>query len=177
MKRPAGGFPKRFEDATFQPRVLELLFRACQAGWNIYTVGNEDDVARGRVSDEAWEQFHSDLLEHVKAQGITVTRDYACLDHPEGLPPHDKESVFMFPNTGAFYHAAQEDGIVLAECWLVSDDVPELAAAWRAGAHVAAVHAIGQRRADELQVEPELTARRAIEAIAEILSASPSIPR
>ncbi|MBL8859777.1 MAG: hypothetical protein JNL28_14820 [Planctomycetes bacterium] len=175
LERPIDGFPKRFEDVKFQSRVVELLFRASQAGWKVYVVGNEDDVAKGRISDAHWEEFHAALREHMKAQGITVAREYACVDHPAGKSPHDKDSVFLFPNTGAFYHASQEDGIVLSECWLVSDDVPELAAAWRAGVHVAAVHAVGQRRSADLQVEPEITARRAVEALAEILSASPSV--
>ena len=164
------------EDARFNPRVLEILFRAGQAGWNIYTVGNEEAVANGRVSDAQWNSFHGEFLERLRANGIPLVRDYACLDHPSGKAPHDKESVFWFPNTGALYHAAQEDGIVLGESWLVSDLVAELAAAWRAGVHVAAIHT-SARRSEDLQVEPEIAARRACDAIAEVLATAPAVGR
>lgn len=176
LERSVEGFPRRFEDVRFQPRVLETLFRAGNAGWNIYTVGNEPCVADGSVNDAQWERFHAGFLNHLRAHGIPLVRDYACLDHPDGRAPHDKESVFWFPNTGALYHAAQEDGIVLSESWIVSDLVPELAAAWRAGAHVAAIHTTTRRDLD-LQVEPDIQARRASEAIAEVLVTAPAIGR
>lgn len=176
LERPENGLPRRLEEATFHPRVLELLFRASQAAWHIYVVGNEEGVARGRVSDAVWERFDAALLAHLAGQGITVTRNYACLDHPKGKPPHDKDSVFLFPNTGCLYHAAQEDGIELRESWLVSDDVLELAAAWRAGARVAAVEPVGARPEDELQVEPDIVVRAPAGAIVEILALAGSGP-
>lgn len=176
LERPAGSSARPFDQVQFHARVLEVLFRAGQAGWHIYTVGNEDDVAHGRASDSQWEHFHQDFLAQLRANGIPLVRDYACLDHPDGKAPHDKESVFWFPNTGALYHAAQEDGIVLAESWMVSAFVPELAAAWRAGAHVAAIHAM-PGRGEDLQVEPEIRARRAVDAIVEVLVTAPAIGR
>lgn len=175
LERSADGFPRRFEDARFHGRVLELLFRASQAGWRIYVVGNEDDVARGRVSDAHWERFQEALQAHVRGHGIALTREYACTDHPQGKAPHDKESVFLFPNTGALYHAAQQDGIELSESWLVSDDVLEQAAAWRAGVRVAAVRPLGSLRDGELHVEPDLTARGPAEGILEVLAVAPSV--
>jgi D-glycero-D-manno-heptose 1,7-bisphosphate phosphatase len=172
LERPGTGVPRHVDEARFQPRVLELLFRAGQAGWNVYVIGNEDDVARGRVSDAAWEKFDTALLSHLKGQGIALKRNYVCLDHPQGKPPHDKDSVFLFPNTGCLYHAAQEDGIELRESWLVSGDVMELAAAWRAGVRVAAIR--GEAAAilgvEDLQVEPDVVARSAASALAEVLA-------
>ena len=165
-----GALPRHADEAAFQPRVIELLFRAGQAGWNVYVVGNVDGVAHGRTSDAAWERFDESLKAHLRAQGVPVTRHYVCLDHPAGKPPHDKDSVFFFPNTGCLYHAAQEDGIELRESWLLSDDVLELVAAWRAGVRVAAVEPVGSARVSELEVEPDIVAPTAIAALGEIVS-------
>jgi D-glycero-D-manno-heptose 1,7-bisphosphate phosphatase len=165
-----GGLPRDMEEARFHARVLELLFRASQAGWNIDVIGNVDEVAHGRVSDAAWERFDAALQAHLKGQGIAIKRSYACLDHPEGKPPHDQDSVFLFPNTGVLYHAAQEDGIDLRESWLVSEDVHELAAAWRAGVRVAALEPVGKRCVTELQVEADIVSRGTAAAIVEILT-------
>ncbi len=178
LERPAAGIPRRIEEAQFHPRVLELLFRASQAGWNVYVVGNESGVAQGRISDAAWERFDTGLLSHLKGQGIAVQRNYVCLDHPLGKAPHDKDSVFLFPNTGCLYHAAQEDGIELRESWLVSGDVLELAAAWRAGVRVAAIRGGGTAMtageagdvAEDLQVEPDIVAGAPWAALAEVLA-------
>jgi histidinol phosphatase-like enzyme len=172
LERSYDCVPRSIEEASFRPRMQELLFRASQARWNVYIVGNVDAVATGRVSDATWERFDTSLIAHLKGQGVSVTRNYACVDHPLGRPPHDKDSVFLFPNTGCLYHAAQEDGIDLRQSWLVSDDVSELAAAWRAGAHVAAIETPTSRLDQDLQVEPDIVTRGASAALLEILAAS-----
>src|SRR5207247_3609066 len=82
LERPVDGVYRRFEDARFTPRSLELLFRAGQAGWKVYVVGNEEGVARGKVSEAAWERFEAGLVGHLAGQGIVLARHYACLDHP-----------------------------------------------------------------------------------------------
>ncbi len=171
LERENERIPRSVEEAAFRPRMQELLFRASQAGWSVYLIGNVDSVATGRASDAAWQRFDEGLMAHLKGQGIAVKRNYACVDHPLGKPPHDKDSVFLFPNTGCLYHAAQEDGIELRQSWLVSDDVLELAAAWRASAHVAAIESQGARLEEELEVEPDIVVRGASAALLEILAA------
>lgn len=170
LQRP--GSPCRtFDDALLAERAGEILFRATQAGWRLYLIGNEPDVARGRVSDAAWESFQVALHAHLTGLGIPVARDYACLDHPQqGKGKHKRESVFRFPNTGALYHAVQEDGIELPMSWMVSDDVLELASASRAGLHTVAL-AAGQRLSQgPIEVESERRATSFAEAIATILA-------
>jgi len=160
-----------FDDALLAEKAGELLFRATQAGWRLYLVGNEPDVAKGRVSDAAWEAFQQALHAHLTGQGIGVARDYACLDHPQqGKGKHKRESVFRFPNTGALYHAVQEDGIELATSWMVSDDVLELAAASRAGLHTVALAEGPRLSQGPIEVEAERRSPSFADAIATILS-------
>jgi histidinol phosphatase-like enzyme len=172
LERECERIPHSVEEAAFRPRMQELLFRASQGGWSVYLVGNVDGVANGRVSDASWQRFDESLMGHLKGQGIAVKRNYACLDHPLGKAPHDKDSVFLFPNTGCLYHATQEDGIELRQSWMVSDDVLELAAAWRASAHVAAIESQSARIEEELDVEPDIVVRGAAAALLEILAAA-----
>jgi histidinol phosphatase-like enzyme len=168
---PAEGFPREFHPELFSAGAEALLFRAAQAGWSLYLIGNEDEVARGRVSDPAWLRFEAELLGWLAGRGVPVARNYACLDHPEGHGIHRRDSVFLFPNTGALYHAAQEDGIHLAESWLVSSDPLELAAGWRAGCRVAHVGAGRKARLAELEVETEIAADDLNGVLHELLSA------
>jgi histidinol phosphatase-like enzyme len=157
------------------PEALPLLFRAAQHGWLIYLIGNEPAVANGRVSDERWEELRGALESLLAAQGIPLRRHYACLEDPRGKGKHRKDSVFQFPNTGALYHAAQEDGIELTESWLVSADTDELAAAWRAGVRTLALElpADARPRSSELKVEPARRAAAIGDALRELLALDP----
>ena len=96
---------------------------------------------------------------------------------PMGGPAYDpvpgNSSVFRFPNTGAFYHAVQEDGIELSASWLVSDDVHEIAAASRAGARTISVGQCRRLNDDVLDIEADDQAATLCEAIEAILSGDP----
>ena len=59
LEQPEKGWCARFKDAEFSPGALESLFRAHQAGWMIYLIGNEDAVARGRITE---------VLENIKGR-------------------------------------------------------------------------------------------------------------
>lgn len=171
LHKPAQGWCARFADAELVEGAVDALFRAHQAGWTVYLIGNEDGVSSGRWSDAAWEAFEEELLGHLASQGVPVKRNYACLDHPEGKGKHARDSVFLLPNTGAMYHAAQFDGVELSECWVVGDNSLELSAAWRAGCHTAAVRTGDGLGDGEIHVEPELWADDLTRALHEILAA------
>ena len=162
---------RTFGETRLSPRAGEILFRATQAGWKLYLVGNEPDVARGRVSDTAWEAFQQALHAHLQGLGIRVARDYACLDHPQtGKGVHKRESVYRFPNTGAVYHALQEDGIDLRASWLVSDDVLELASGSRAGLQTLAIGCSRRVIEGAIEVDCERNAASFADALSEILA-------
>jgi histidinol phosphatase-like enzyme len=154
----------------FTPGALEALFKVGQAGWNLYLIGNEDAVAFGKMSATSWEALESALLDHLRGHGILIQRNYACLDHPEGKSPHDKDSVFLLPNTGTLYHAAQTDGIALRESWVIGDSTLELVAGWRASCRLAAVRTGLALEDGGLQVEPEIFADNLATVLHEIES-------
>ncbi|MCH2107557.1 MAG: hypothetical protein MK291_13055 [Planctomycetes bacterium] len=124
----------RFTPELLVPGAVDALFRASQAGWSIYLLGNEDEVAHGRMDIETWERFEDELLQHLRGQGVCVVRSYSCTDDPiDGVGAHRKESVYRLPNTGAMYHAKQAEGVELKSSWIIGNDALELAAGWRAG--------------------------------------------
>lgn len=153
----------RFSPELLVPGAVEALFRASQAGWSIYLLGNEDHVAHGHMEYELWERFEADLLSHLERQGVRVVRSYSCTDDPvNGVKGHRKESVFRLPNTGPMYHAKQFEGIELKSSWVIGDDSIELAAGWRAGCLSAGVlgareHVTGTLETDTAFVAEDLT--------------------
>lgn len=162
-----------FSVQSFDSECSTLLARALQRGWKIYVCGNEPAVARGQCSDERWASFEQRFQELCKAQGLVLTRHYACLDSTQGKGAHQRESVFEFPGTGVFYHAAQEDGIELSESWILSSDTLELAAGWRAGLRTGGIGQLARRQAGELAVEPDLCASAPGRLLQEVLARDP----
>jgi len=137
---PERGYARSFEELEFAAGAVDALFRATQAGWRIYLVGNAEAVARGHVSAEAWQAMETRLLAHLAEHGVRVDRSYVCLDDPiNGVPGRRKDSVYHLPNTGAFYHAAHTDRVELRKSWIVGDSTLELTAGWRAGVRLAGV--------------------------------------
>ncbi|HVS19450.1 MAG TPA: HAD hydrolase-like protein, partial [Planctomycetota bacterium] len=154
-----------FEPALFAAGAVDALFRASQAGWHVYLIGNEEEVAFGRCSDGDWQAFEAALLAHLAANGVHVARCYAALDHPAGKGSHRRKSVFLLPDTGLFYHALQNDGVALDESWVIGDATPELAAGERAGCRVARVLEPGGESDPELHVDPDVSARSLVEVL------------
>lgn len=138
-ERPEQGFPTGADDVRFYPNVLDSLFGLSRMGFVPYLIGNEHGVAHGHVSDSAWKEVETRLLDGISAAGIELGRSYLCLDDPDGKGPHQAESVFFLPGTGAFFHAAHNDEIDLERSWVVGDSTLELVAGWRAGIQCAAV--------------------------------------
>lgn len=170
-----GGKPcHQFADVEFCPGATDALFRVQQAGWLIYLLGNEEQVAFGQQTLSSWERFEANMLEHLARLGISIRRNYACVDHPEGKGRHAKDSVFQLPNTGGFYHAAQHDGVQLRECWVIGDSCLELAAGWRAGCHVARVNSIASQKDpfEALHVDAEITAPSLAAVLNEVCAAT-----
>ena len=165
LERPVPGFAP-FAECRFTAGALDALFRLGGAGWNVYLIGNEDEVAQGRVLDSEWEAFERGLNEHLQQFGIPVQRNYVCVDDPlNGAGVHRKGSVFRLPDTGLFFHAQQQDGISLRHSLLIADSTVELAAGTRAGCRTLGVRT-GRACADgQYHVEPDLWTRDLTEAL------------
>ena len=170
FRLPEKDFVHRWEQVQFIEGSVDALFRAQQSGWNLYLIGNEEAVAHGKVSDRTWAKLERELLDHLSGMGVNIRRNYACLDHPQGKPPHKKPSVFLLPDTGALYHAAQVDGVELTQSWVIGDSTLELACGERAGCNVAAVRTGLALEDRTLDVEPAMQGEDLADVIGILLS-------
>jgi histidinol phosphatase-like enzyme len=156
LELPPKGFARSTAEVRFVAGAQEALHRACRAGWHVYLLGNEEAVWTGKLPDAAWKEIDAFVLESLKRAGVALQRNYVCLDHPQGIRGHDSDTVFLLPNTGAFYHASHQDGVQLGKSWVIGDSTLELVAGWRSGCRMAGVRT-GRALADgAFHVEPEL---------------------
>ena len=113
LQAPPEGYVRTASELAFYPGALDALFRASRAGWRLYLVGNEDAVAFGKLTLQAWEEIEKKMHTDLARAGVPIAKNYVCLDHPEGVPGRRNDSVYQLPNTGPFYHALHNDGINL----------------------------------------------------------------
>jgi histidinol-phosphate phosphatase family protein len=156
LERPADGFAREPSELRFLPGALDALFRASRSGWRLYLLGNEDAVAFGRLALETWEAIEKKMLADLARAGIAITRSYTCIDHPEGIAGRRNDSVYLLPNTGAFYHALHAEGINLARSWVIGDSTIELVAGWRAGLRMAGVRSGVGLQDRTFEIDPEV---------------------
>jgi D-glycero-D-manno-heptose 1,7-bisphosphate phosphatase len=170
LELPERGHGAGPDDVRFLPGVTDALFRAAESGWTLYLVGNENAVAQGQVPDEAWEALQERFHGELEAQGVPIQRDFTCVDHPQGKGHHERDSVFLLPNTGAFYQAAHHDGINIQQSWVIGDSTLELVAGWRAGSQLAGVRSGLALGDGTFEVEAQLVADDLPAAVNRILS-------
>ena len=169
LEAPEGGFARAPSELRFHKGALDALFRASRAGWTLYLLGNEDAVAFGKLSLEAWRAIEKKMLADLASAGVPIAANYACLDHPEGVAGRRNDSVYLLPNTGVFYHALHGHGIELAKSWVIGDSTLELVAGWRAGCRMAGVRTGLGLRDRTFEVDPDVVASDLRAVVLELL--------
>ena len=172
----AGHDAGAFDPELFSPGCVDALFRASQSRWNLYLIGNDDSVALGRRTREEWEAFDEGMHTSLASFGVRFLRDYTCqIDPADDGVVGATDSVYRLPNTGAFYHAAHNDDILLDKSWVVGDSTIELVAGWRAGVKTLGLGS-GQALGDgEFHVDPDLEASDLADAIQGLLELAGSL--
>src|SRR5262245_26080565 len=80
LETPPSGFAGSPLELRFHSGVQDALFRASQAGWILYLIGNEDAVAFGRLAPEAWHEIEKKMLKDLARAGVPIARNYVCLE-------------------------------------------------------------------------------------------------
>jgi len=165
LQMPEAGRGKESPELSFVEGAVDALFRATRLGWRIYLIGNEELVGQGESGARHRDTIQTAMLETLAGAGVAVTRDYTCIQHPLGKARFQGDSVYLLPNTGAFYHAAHTDGIQLPKRWVIGDSTLELVAGWRSGCRQAGVRT-GLALSDRtFGVDPEFMAETLAEAV------------
>ncbi len=170
FEQPDSEFCTSLDQVRFTPGVLEALFRASQARWSLYLIGNEDAVAQGRFPEARWKSLEGEIHAELARHGISFRRNYTCISDPEkGVGALCKDSVYRLPNTGPFYHAAHTDSMVLDHCWVIGDSSLELVAGWRAGCKTLGLSSGAGVKDGTYQVDPDLHAADLSDAVQSLI--------
>jgi D-glycero-D-manno-heptose 1,7-bisphosphate phosphatase len=138
--------PRRVEDVRMIDGAREALQRFADAGWLLFFVTNQPNVAKGKALREDVEATHEKI---VRELGVPVAKSYVCFHQAGDLCSCRKPSPL-------FLHQAQiEFGIDLARSWMVGDQDSDLLCGRAAGCKVALIehHGSVHKRG---RVEPDL---------------------
>lgn len=159
--------PRRVEDVRMMVGVREQLERARDAGWLLFIVTNQPNVAKQKAT--------ADDIEAVQAKivaGLPIAKSYLCFHHPDAIDETMRACECRKPGTKSLRDAAREFGVDLAGSWMVGDQDSDLLAGRAAGCRVALVenpHSAHKRG----KVEPDLRVTGLADFIARVVDTRP----
>jgi D-glycero-D-manno-heptose 1,7-bisphosphate phosphatase len=110
---------------------LQALHRA---GYLLIVVSNQSGVARGMFSEAALGPVEARLRALLAEAGVPLAGFYACPHHPDGsVAAYAVTCGCRKPALGLIERAAREQGIDLAQSWMIGDILHDIEAGKRAG--------------------------------------------
>lgn len=122
------------------PYAAEAVRRVNARGWPAILVTNQAGVARGLYTEAQVAALHQHLAAHLAAAGAHLDGIYYCPHHPtKGVNGYGIVCECRKPRPGLLRRAGQEHGLNLAQCWIVTDRLAEVAMAQSLGGRGALV--------------------------------------
>lgn len=138
--------PRRVEDLRMIPGAAEALRRFADAGWLLFIVTNQPNVAKGKARLEDVEAVNDAV---VRELGVPVAESFICVHQAEDRCACRKPSPFFLQQ------ARDRFDLDLSASWMVGDQDSDLLCGRAAGCMVALIehHGSVHKRGN---VEPDL---------------------
>lgn len=138
--------PRRVDDLTMIDGIREPLQRFVDAGWLLFIVTNQPNVAKGKATAEDVEAVNDAV---VRALAVPVARSYICFHQASDACECRKPSPYFLTE------AAREFDVDLEGSWMVGDQDSDLLCGRNAGCRVALIEHRGSAH-KRGKVEPDL---------------------
>jgi D-glycero-D-manno-heptose 1,7-bisphosphate phosphatase len=153
--------PRRVEDVRMIEGIREPLQRLVDAGWLLFIVTNQPNVAKGKASLADVQAVHDRV---VRSLGVPITRSYQCFHQASD------GCVCRKPSPYFLREAAREFDVDLSQSWMVGDQDSDLACGRAAGCRVALI----EHRGSELKrgaIVPDVLVKDLAELVDVVLRA------
>jgi D-glycero-D-manno-heptose 1,7-bisphosphate phosphatase len=126
--------PFRRSQFKLLPRVPEAIRVLNDLGLRVAVVSNQPGIAKGHLKQQTIQDFERTILSHVRAAGGRIDRFYYCFHHPEAKVRKFRQRCHCRkPEIGMLEQAAADLNVLLRECYMIGDGIPDLQAAAQAG--------------------------------------------
>jgi D-glycero-D-manno-heptose 1,7-bisphosphate phosphatase len=116
------------------PGVAPAIARLRTSGWKVFLVTNQGCVAKGMITEEELSAIHLRMVAMLAEGGAVLDGIYYCPHHPEGeVLQYAEECDCRKPRPGMLERAARENGLLLADCFMVGDTLRDVEAAHAGG--------------------------------------------
>lgn len=149
--------PRRIEELRMIEGAGAALRRFADAGWLLFIVTNQPNVAKGKATRQDVEAVNRAV---VRELAVPIARSYICFHQAGDRCECRKPSPFFLRE------AAREFGLDLAASWMVGDQDSDLLCGRAAGCRVALIEHQGSAH-KRGSVEPDLR----VESLAQLASA------
>ncbi len=122
--------PRRPEEFALLPGCVEALWRLRGAGYRLFVVSNQPNMAKGKTTREEFEAMRARLL--IETVGLLEDAFY-CLHHP----PVDGPCECRKPGAALLHNAIAAYGLQREHCWMFGDRVTDMECGRAAGVRTA----------------------------------------
>lgn len=121
--------PRTPQELTLLPGAAEALLRLQQAGFLLFLVSNQPNVAKGKNTSAELAAIHGRLEQLLAASGVTLTESFYCYHHPDytGPCPCRKPSPHFLLQAQARYN------LDMVHSWMIGDRDSDIECGRRAG--------------------------------------------
>ncbi len=158
--------PRRVEDVRMIEGTARPLQRLVDAGWLLFIVTNQPNVAKGKATREEVQAVHDHI---VASLNVPIAKSYQCFHQASDHCACRKPSPYFLNE------AAREFDVDLAQSWMVGDQDSDLLCGRNAGTRVALIEHRGSEH-KRGKVEPDLRVEDLEELVSALIPTSSASP-
>ena len=145
--------PRRLDDLVMIAGVSEPLWRFVDAGWLLFLVTNQPNVAKGKATAEDVQAVNDMVVRELQ---VPIARSYICVHQASDACSCRKPSPLFLQA------AARDFDVDLPQSWMVGDQDSDLLCGRNAGCKVALIEHPGSAH-KRGNVEPDLRVKNLAE--------------
>ena len=158
--------PRRVEDVRMIEGIRAPLQRLVDAGWLLFIVTNQPNVAKGKATVDDVLAVHDRI---VRDLGVPIAKSYQCFHQASD------RCICRKPSPYFLQEAAREFDVDLAQSWMVGDQDSDLLCGRNAGTRVALMEHRGSEH-KRGNVEPDLRVNSLEELVSALIPTSSATP-
>ncbi|MBI3408041.1 MAG: HAD family hydrolase [Planctomycetes bacterium] len=168
----------RPDQVRLLPGSAEAVRQLRHAGWACVVISNQSGIGRGLFTEADLASVHADMSRQLAEAGTSLDGIYHCPVAPGTSDRTVVEHSDRKPGPGMLLRAARELDLILAQSWMVGDNVVDVLAGRNAGCRGTILVRSGHDIADALPHlgEYDLVAEDLAEAARWILSDTAAKP-
>jgi len=162
-------------DSPLNPKEFKLVSGAAEAiktfnrlGLKVVVVSNQPGVAKGKMSEELFDEIRQKMKRLLAKNGAHVDGEYYCLHHPEAKRVEFKVKCHCRkPLPGLILKAAKELGLKTSKSYMIGDGVTDIKAGQAVGCKsifIGAVKCDLCRVMETMAVKPDIIAASLLDA-------------